>query len=842
MKKLLTSTGFLCFCLTMAVLAGALLQAAPLQVLDGRIYDQAVKLRRRPSAASPVALVAIDAASLQELGSWPWPRTEIAAMVERLATGGAAAIGLYPLYTSEESNPGLAEIRRLRQAFSAAPAAGGSAGEIAAALADSAGRLDGDARLAAAADRAGNLVLPLRFTLGLPPAGTSAELPPPLKENSLVPWRPHRDWLLTLSEFRNPLEEGRGEELVAREVSRPGPALTKSARALGHINLLADPDGRLRRVPLGIDFAGRWFPSMALQLAALLRQVPPGGLELGGTDGGFAGVTLGRSLLPTDGHFRQLLDNDDAEAVQVHSFAAVASGAVPAGAFRGLPVLIGLTAPGETTLYRLSSGEEAAGVEIAARSLAGLLSPSHLARPWWAFALETLVLLYFGLFLTLVVPRLSLRGGLLILGIFLLTWYGVVGALLVSRGLWFQVGPATLLALLGLTLIASLRRRRGTTPGYEDLKLLGLSYQGQGLLDMAHDKFLQCPVADPSIRELLYSLALDFERKRMFNKAVAVYAHILKAGRFKDVKKRMAGLKAMDQTMVFGHKGGKDATLVLHGAASRPTMGRYEILRELGQGAMGTVYLGRDPKINREVAIKTLRYADVEPEQLEGVKARFFREAEAAGRLNHPNSVIIYDAGEEHDMAYLAMEFLDGVDLSRHCTRGQLLPFRQVLEIAAAVADALDYAHRHDLVHRDIKPANIMLLAGGEVKVTDFGIARVMSSSQTQTGVVLGTPSYMSPEQVAGKKVDGRSDLFSLGAVLYEMLSGEKPFKGENLAVLMYNIANGSCPPLSEVAPSLPPYCAPIVDRLLAKGITRRYRSAAQVAESLRACLTGGKR
>jgi serine/threonine-protein kinase len=271
-------------------------------------------------------------------------------------------------------------------------------------------------------------------------------------------------------------------------------------------------------------------------------------------------------------------------------------------------------------------------------------------------------------------------------------------------------------------------------------------------------------------------------------------------------------------------------------------MGRYEILRELGQGAMGTVYLGRDPKINREVAIKTLRYADVEPEQLEGVKARFFREAEAAGRLNHPNIVTIYDAGEEHDMAYLAMEFLDGVDLSRHCTRGQLLPFRQVLEIAAAVADALDYAHRHDLVHRDIKPANIMLLAGGEVKVTDFGIARVMSSSQTQTGVVLGTPSYMSPEQVAGKKVDGRSDLFSLGAVLYEMLSGEKPFKGENLAVLMYNIANGSCPPLSEVAPSLPPCCAPIVDRLLAKGITRRYRSAAQAAESLRACLAGGKR
>jgi serine/threonine-protein kinase len=252
---------------------------------------------------------------------------------------------------------------------------------------------------------------------------------------------------------------------------------------------------------------------------------------------------------------------------------------------------------------------------------------------------------------------------------------------------------------------------------------------------------------------------------------------------------------------------------------------------------MGTVYLGKDPTINRDVAIKTLQYEGIDESELEEVKTRFFREAEAAGKLSHPNIVAIYDAGEEHDMAYIAMELLAGEDLSGYCLKKNLLPVKQVLKISSSIANALDYAHSHGVVHRDIKPANIMLLEDKQVKVADFSIAQVMASSKTKTGIVFGTPSYMSPEQVTGKKVDGRSDLFSLGVVLYELFTGERPFKGENITALMYAITNASYPPLSELSPNIPSCCADIVDKLLKKGVTNRFNAASKVVNEIEECL-----
>jgi serine/threonine-protein kinase len=276
--------------------------------------------------------------------------------------------------------------------------------------------------------------------------------------------------------------------------------------------------------------------------------------------------------------------------------------------------------------------------------------------------------------------------------------------------------------------------------------------------------------------------------------------------------------------------------LKLTDTETRPTFGRYEILEEIGQGAMGTVYLGLDPKINRQVAIKTLGYSSVPPEDLEDVKQRFIREAEAAGKLSHPNIVTVYDIGEEHDTAYMAMELLDGHDLTTYCQRDRLRPVPEVLDIMAAVADALGYAHKAGVVHRDIKPANIMQLKDGRIKVTDFGIAKVMDSAKTRTGIVMGTPSYMSPEQVGGKKIDGRSDLFSLGIVCYEMLTGHKPFGGENLTALMYAVAKAPYRPLTEIVPDIPSCCVAIVNKLLNKGVSRRYKTAEQALEAIRQC------
>lgn len=276
-------------------------------------------------------------------------------------------------------------------------------------------------------------------------------------------------------------------------------------------------------------------------------------------------------------------------------------------------------------------------------------------------------------------------------------------------------------------------------------------------------------------------------------------------------------------------------------------LGRYQVEKELGKGAMGVVYLGRDPKINRVVAIKTLALKDeFEGDELAEIKERFFREAETAGRLNHPNIVTIYDAGEEHDLAYIAMEFLHGHDLARYVKADALLPVPKVVNIVYRAALALDYAHQHNVVHRDIKPANIMYDPDkNSIKITDFGIARITDASKTKTGTVLGTPTYMSPEQVAGKKVDGRSDLYSLGVMFYQLLAGVAPFRGDSMATLMFKIANEAHAPVTEHRPDLAeklPCMAAIIDRALAKDPEQRFQSGQEFAAAIKSCIDSYKK
>ena len=267
-------------------------------------------------------------------------------------------------------------------------------------------------------------------------------------------------------------------------------------------------------------------------------------------------------------------------------------------------------------------------------------------------------------------------------------------------------------------------------------------------------------------------------------------------------------------------------------------LGRYKVLKELGRGAMGLVYLGKDPTIQRFVAIKTMRLDHIEhDDKLQDVKARFFREAKSTGRLSHPNIVTIYDAGEEGDLGYIAMELIEGTPLKQWARKPNLMPLNEVLLTVVTVADAMDYAHQQGVVHRDIKPANIMITKDHLVKVTDFGIAKLASSSKTQTNMVLGTPTYMSPEQIAGKKVDGRSDIFSLGVVLFELLTGQAPFTADNLSALLFSIAHHPHPALQTLRPDLPPMVQVIVDRALQKELPHRYRRAEEFARDLRACL-----
>ncbi len=268
------------------------------------------------------------------------------------------------------------------------------------------------------------------------------------------------------------------------------------------------------------------------------------------------------------------------------------------------------------------------------------------------------------------------------------------------------------------------------------------------------------------------------------------------------------------------------------------SLGRYRLEREIGRGAMGTVYLGRDSAINRLVAIKAIPLArEFSDSELVEARSRFFREAETAGRLNHPGIVTIYDVGEQDGLAYIAMEYLKGRHLSDFASPASLLEPRKVMDLMARTADALGFAHRQNVVHRDIKPANLMFdPASDSLKITDFGIARLTDSGCTRTGIVLGTPSFMSPEQLEGRAVSGASDLFSLGVSLFQLLTAQLPFRADTMTGLMQQIAEMPHPSIRAIRPDLPDCVQKVIDRALAKQPERRFESGMQMAAALQDC------
>ena len=486
------------------------------------------------------------------------------------------------------------------------------------------------------------------------------------------------------------------------------------------------------------------------------------------------------------------------------------------------------------------------GVEIIANTVNTLLNGAPLKPAGMAVeALASLIFLI-ALLATSIVRETLFR--FLVMGGVVIGYVAVVTMLYIYAGVVLTMTYALLAGFLAIVfmslrqyIMSEQQQQISAADSAESNRMLGLAYQGQGQLDAAFEKFRGCPPGQATF-ELVYNLGLDYERKRQFNKAQSAYELIAGSeSDFRDVEKRIKRCESMEEAVLLGGgKGGLLAgTLISEdGSVEKPMLGRYQVEKELGQGAMGTVYLGKDPKINREVAIKTMGLGDeFGSDELTEVKERFFREAESAGRLTHPSIVAIYDAGEESDLAYIAMELLQGYDLDRHIKPGELLDIQEVLRIAIACAEALDYAHSHKVVHRDIKPSNIMYdPETGNVKITDFGIARITDSSKTRTGTVMGTPNYMSPEQCMGKRVDGRSDLFSLGVVLYQMVSGALPFHGESMATLMYAIVHEPPVDIKTVCPDISPTVRKVIHNAIGKKPEKRYQSGSKMAAHLRVC------
>lgn len=820
----------------LALLAVFLLFSAsgPMRGLERKAHDLGALAVTR-HASGKLAVIAIDDRSIANLGRWPWSRDIHAEMINLLARAGAKSIAYAELFDEAQSEQGLERLRQLIRFVDSSSLKSGASGpvradaaKLLALLSEAERKLDFDRILAESMGRAGNVQLALTVKLGAPRGTPGRDLPAYMRT----------------SELPAPA----GMPPLASEVYLPIPELGRQAAALGFIKLTPDEDGVVRAVPLAVRYGGHVLPSLALTLAAAALDLKPADIHFRNA----AEVSLGRLKIGTGRqwmlHPYYYRGDGGKPAFPADSFYDVLNGKISADKYRGKIVLIGTTAAGDATAAHSAMPP----VLNMAHVVSDILQQDFFVVPPWAAWAEKGALLAVALYLIVFLPRLGAGSGAAYTALMLAALLGGYFLLMLTLGIWLQLmlPVAFLLAghvlLMGRRFLLANRKgpRQSAAESAESNRMLGLAFQGQGQLDRAFDKFRKCPL-DDAMLELLYKLGLDFERQREFGKASEVFAHMLDfEPEFRGLKDRLARSRAMAASSPPGAGAGAGgdhpavADSLQDGAMKPPMLGRYQVERELGKGAMGVVYLGRDPKIGREVAIKTMALAqEFEADELEDVKTRFFREAEAAGRLNHPNIVTIYDAGEELELAYIAMELLLGKNLSPFTKPGNLLPLGTVLKITAKVANALHYAHAQNIVHRDIKPANIMYESETKaIKVADFGIARLTDSSKTKTGMVLGTPSYMSPEQLAGKKVDGRSDLFSLGVTVYQLLSGQLPFRGESLTELMFRIANEAPRDIREANPNLPECLVEIVVKMLQKDPGQRFQTGEEIERAIIRC------
>ena len=821
------------------------------QSLERLAYDWGVRSTQKiPS--DRIAIIAIDDESIANIGRWPWPRDLHAELIQKLSEGGAKVIGHTVFFLEPQIDPGSLFIRDLidfvsNASFSDVPAdidtlAGlleQQAGRAEAAdfylgssihsrlsqdietlksrLFDAEQSLNTDAKLAASMDQAKNVVLAMVFNPGEVYGKADKELPGYVLENSL---RQIRDRVSAQDQQLFPIS--------TNAALAPIPELATLASAIGHLNVQQDIDGGIRSEPLVLQHYDRFYPSLSLQIAAQSLNLTNDDIRINLAES----VELGNLEIKTDTRLQMntffYSDPDGSPAFRQDSFYDVYTGKIDVSKYQDKIVLIGATAIGVGNSQVTPVDAAMAPVHSLAHSVSSILNEDFFIVPEWGIAVQFGVLILMALYLMLVLPRMKAGVAAVITLVLLTGLVSVHYALMTVNNMWIQLMIPAALLVLGHLLITTKRflvtergKIRSDEESSESNRMLGIAFQTQGQLDMAFEKFRKCRI-DDQVMEALYNLALDFERKRQFNKAGVVYQYMAKHDReFRDIETRMNRAQAMEETVMFGGSGGHaGGTLLLDGGGiEKPMLGRYEVEKELGKGAMGVVYLGKDPKISRVVAIKTLALAqEFEEDELEDVKQRFFREAETAGRLSHPYIVTIYDAGEEHDLAYIAMEFLKGHDLNRYIKPDSLLDTKTVVSIVQRAAEGLAFAHQQNVVHRDIKPANIMYEPESDsLKITDFGIARITDSSKTKTGMVLGTPSYMSPEQLAGKKVDGRSDIFSLGVMLFQLLSGSLPFRADSMASLMFKITNEEAPDIKTIRPDIAGELSSIIHRALAK-------------------------
>ena len=755
---------------------------------DLRLQDGMFRLRGSIDPPRDIVIVGIDEKSLAQVGNWPWSHDKLAQLISNISAGSPKVLAL-DIFLPENIDE------------------------------DTSGRTG---LLANQVYKAGNVILPIYFNLS--EVGLAPISPPPEVLRSAL-------GKADISHLK--------ETASAKQAYFPDKLLVQSDFDFGHINMAYDPDGSIRREPTLVEYEGYLYPSLALQTARRYLRIDK--KEIGLMKEGR--INLRGILLPTDKKGRMLINYHGPNLTFPRVSAwDVLNGETPPKIFSDKIAVVGLTAIQSKTWVQSPSYGAINEVERIANVIENIIHHDFLnyLSPVW----NLLILILIGIFCALVLPKVSLTYRIVILLVFLFVTFNLNYILFSSFGIFTKPLYPILEILFFLAAAPTIKAKKARAEESSE--------KDSGVKEFRPEEKIKEAYEIPKRGEEQLKEEVQIKTVAKIpdsEKSEPVWLE--PADRSTPVKIVTEEKRKEEETITISTPSTPELTQEIIGSISeqRPKgisekstghlsltqFGRYKILELIGKGGMGTVYKGLDPVLDRLVALKTIRLDfAVSAQEASELKERLLREAKAAGKLSHPNIVTIYDVGEQEGVQYIAMEYLSGYTLEGFINKKKELNYRIAAKIIMQVCAALNYAHRRGIVHRDIKPANIMLLEDFVVKVMDFGIARWEASSLTQSNVTLGTPHYISPEQLQGKPADKRSDIFSLGVVIYELLGGQKPFKGESISSLMYDILSHDPPLLSTLNEKIPLVFDRIASKALAKNPEERYQEAEEIEKTLR--------
>jgi eukaryotic-like serine/threonine-protein kinase len=771
----------------------------PMQGLQQSVNDFLCRVTAGEDVRPNITIVSIDDRSMKQYGKWPWHHDLIADLM-------AAAAGAHPKALVMDAE--LLEDARE----------------------DSAGYTD---VLAGQLTWMENVVLPYDIALATFRSDKTSN-PKYLYSNSIS-----IDNKLGMA-----AEDG---ALNVRKVFLPAEKLLQDKVTLGFDYVAPDDDRTLRHQAMVMNFEGFCYPSLPLLGAATYLGVPPDQIKL------YEGksIQLGNQrTVPIDERGEYFVKFSKGQPFLKYSASDVLADGFNLDILKGKLVLIGVDDPEVNESFATPVTGRTSELLVKASTMENIINDNMLSVQHGTNTLAMIILFALGGICAFILPRVTLlfrtivlAGSLLVLAninYFMVSSFHTLPQLVffaLQIVLFMAASPlldTNILAAASVGTVDHKKSAKTKSSRQSELEVPVRELNATSGFDASQQK---TAVLDANEQHPYDYQTINLESESQETGATSQSPDSDSSGDFGSSPDSSSLQQALSDSAKLLQDANRNVTHDsggIMGGDELKKLGRYQVTGVLGKGAMGTVYKGIDPAINRPVALKTIRLDFVnDPAEFEELKERLYREAQAAGKLSHPNIVTIYDVGSEGSLQYIAMEYLEGQTLENLIKKKAKFSYKIIAQMITQICSALDYAHERGIVHRDIKPANVMVLADYRVKVMDFGIARIDSNSMTKTGIAMGTPNYISPEQLKGLTIDRRADLFSLGVMMYEMLLGRRPFKGENITSLIYSILHHDPQKPSEVNPQIPLLFDQIIMKALKKPPQDRYQKASDIASDL---------